>query len=133
MRTNLAGVPNQRTGRTRTTRWEVWTYDVWGNETDGYEVNDRCCVAREYEITENEELHPHNTRDATQGFFPVWDTPEDEIRAALDIRTDISVDIDGDGDTICVVESSTLYPLGELHRVEEDSNWGPSFNKREAV
>jgi len=29
---------------------EVWTYDVWGNEDDGYEVNDRCCVERAAEI-----------------------------------------------------------------------------------
>lgn len=28
------------------TEWEVWTYDVWGNETDGYEVNDRICIDR---------------------------------------------------------------------------------------
>ncbi len=21
--------------------WKIWTYDVWGNEKDGYEVNDR--------------------------------------------------------------------------------------------
>ena len=29
---------------------EVWTYDVWGNEEEGYEVNDRCCVERAAEI-----------------------------------------------------------------------------------
>jgi len=23
------------------TTWRVWTYDVWGNAEDGYEVNDR--------------------------------------------------------------------------------------------
>ena len=24
--------------------WQVFTLDVWGNEEDGFEVNDRACV-----------------------------------------------------------------------------------------
>ncbi len=28
----------------------LWSYDVWGNEEDGYEVNDRCALGRDYEI-----------------------------------------------------------------------------------
>lgn len=117
MAKDLTGVPNRRTGKTRESFWEVWAYDVVGNDTDGFEVNDRSCLNRRHPITENEEMHPNNTKDATQGFFPIWDAPEDEIMAALDIRPDVSVDIDGDDDTLYVVESDTLYPLGELHRV----------------
>lgn len=32
------------------TTWEVWTYDVWGNAEDGYDVNDRYNVSRDYAI-----------------------------------------------------------------------------------
>jgi hypothetical protein len=42
---------------------EVWTYDVWGNARDGYEVNDRSCQDRsvrlECELTiSNVPSHP---------------------------------------------------------------------------
>jgi hypothetical protein len=37
--------------RTIETTWEVWTYDVWGNAEDGYEVNDRYCRERAFELT----------------------------------------------------------------------------------
>lgn len=29
---------NETTGSS----WEIWSYDVWGNEEEGYTVNDRC-------------------------------------------------------------------------------------------
>ena len=32
---------------------EIWAYDVWGNEEDGYEVNDRTCIERKAEILAN--------------------------------------------------------------------------------
>jgi hypothetical protein len=28
--------------------YTLWSYDVWGNAEDGYEVNDRCCQSREF-------------------------------------------------------------------------------------
>ena len=32
---------------------EIWTYDVWGNEDDGYEVNDRSKISSyETDLTE---------------------------------------------------------------------------------
>lgn len=27
-------------------RYELWSYDVWGNAEEGYEVNDRSCEDR---------------------------------------------------------------------------------------
>jgi hypothetical protein len=29
----------------------LWSYDVWGNATDGYDVNDRYCQSRDFVVT----------------------------------------------------------------------------------
>jgi hypothetical protein len=29
-------------------RYTLWSYDVWGNARDGWEVNDRSCLSREF-------------------------------------------------------------------------------------
>ena len=34
----------------QTTSYTLWSLDVWGNEKDGYEVNDRCCMSRDFRI-----------------------------------------------------------------------------------
>lgn len=38
-------------------RWKVWALDVWGNERDGFEVNDRSCLGSV--------MIPENATDAT--------------------------------------------------------------------
>lgn len=30
--------------------YTLWSYDVLGNEEDGFDVNDRCCLDREFVI-----------------------------------------------------------------------------------
>lgn len=30
--------------------YTLWSYDVWGNEEDGWEVNDRCALDRNLEL-----------------------------------------------------------------------------------
>ena len=30
--------------------YTLWSLDVWGNEREGFEVNDRCCLSREFEV-----------------------------------------------------------------------------------
>ena len=30
----------------------LWSYDVWGNESDGWEVNDRCALDRAIDVPE---------------------------------------------------------------------------------
>jgi hypothetical protein len=30
----------------------LWSYDVWGNEEDGWEVNDRCALDRDIDVPE---------------------------------------------------------------------------------
>ena len=48
-------------------RIEVWTYDVWGNEEDGYEVNDRSKIA-DYE-TDLKELTSKDIEEIVEEYF----------------------------------------------------------------
>jgi len=81
---------------------EVWTYDVWGNEEDGYEVNDRSKIA-EYE-TDLTELSDKDIKEIIEeNFFH----PE-------------TIDSDGNGDDQHVYlvlndMDHSDYPLGEIY------------------
>ena len=44
----------RKTGRKRIALYDVFTYDVWGNEEDGYEVNDVYPFARGVEVKQEE-------------------------------------------------------------------------------
>ncbi len=92
------------------TVWEVWTYDVWGNARDGYDVNDRCCICRKYEMRLLVEV---NNADTVSEFKSAYPT-EKQIREALGLRR-IQLDLDGGDTTIYVNASKDGYPCGELH------------------
>lgn len=100
----------------RKSLWEVWTYDVWGNATDGYEVNDRCKIASTHELIEYETVF----NSGTNLEFSSWTPRDAEIIAAFGLVHDNEpeVDIDGDDDCIYVHLSDDGYPLGELIRVD---------------
>ena len=36
--------------------YTLWTYDVWGNAEEGYDVNDRSCLDREFAIPTTHEV-----------------------------------------------------------------------------
>jgi hypothetical protein len=96
--------------KTIETTWELWSYDVWGNARDGYEVNDRSCFDRDYPMTlKVETANP----DSSQAFDFSYPTDK-QIRKALEL-TKVQLDIDGDDMTIYVNRSRDGYPLGELH------------------
>jgi len=81
---------------------EVWTYDVWGNEEDGYEVNDRSKIS-EYE-TDLTELSDKDIKEiiAEQFFEPET----------------ICDDGNGDDQHIYLVlndKEHSDYPLGEIY------------------
>ena len=96
--------------KTIKTTWEVWSYDVWGNSRDGYEVNDRSCDNRAYEmdipVTVNNPGTPHEFESA----YPT----DSQIREALSIKPRVHISTDGDDLAIYVEHESTSYPLGEL-------------------
>ena len=103
------------TENVRASLWAVWTYDVWGNATDGWEVNDRYCIASTHPLDEHETIYNPGSSHEFSGWFP----SEDDIVIALDIVNDMDYeyDIEGDDDIIYVTLSEDGYPLGELHRV----------------
>ena len=99
------------------TYWETWTYDVWGNEEDGFDVNDRSCISRQHEIACKVKTYNPNTPQAFESAYP----SDKDIRQALDIKPRVCIDTDGDDITIYVNASKDGYPLGELHCISHKS------------
>jgi hypothetical protein len=80
--------------------WSVWSYDVWGNKRDGYDVNDRSRITR----------------------IEGPDDPSDKqaLRMAKDggllnpgVRLK-SLDLDGDEGYITFTARRNGFPIGEL-------------------
>ena len=84
---------------------DIWEYDVWGNENDGYEVNDRSCTARK------------------QAFMKTaWDSEKEMIelsRRFFFIDDDAEIELSGDDFTIYV--DADNKPVGEFQLVDIDS------------
>ena len=93
------------------TTWETWTYDVWGNEKDGFEVNDRSCLSRDYPLTLKVETFNQGTDQEFKAAYP----SDKQIREALDIKPRTRIVLEGDDLAIYVTHGPTGYPLGELH------------------
>lgn len=97
------------------THWEVWTYDVWGNRQDGYDVNDRYCHSRDTRI--NCKVETHNPGTPQQ--FDTC-TPSDwQLKQLFGVGC--AIDTDGDDVTIYVNRASDSYPIGELHCTSHQS------------
>src|SRR5262245_34413627 len=97
------------------TTWEIADYDVWGNEKDGYEVND---VYRRGEIELRLKVETANA--GTPQAFEYASPTDKQIREALDLRR-IKIDTDGDDLVIYVNASRNGYPCGELRCVSHAS------------
>jgi len=92
------------------TTWEIWDYDVWGNEEEGYTVNNRFNVYREYPIA-----CPVSTYNrGKKGQFSSATPTDEQIREALDISPTVQIETTGDDLSIYVNEAETGYPLGEM-------------------
>ena len=99
------------------THWEVWSYDVWGNSKDGYDVNDRYKDHEDYEISCKVEIaNPGTIRS-----FEHCTLSDYAIRQALSIKKWIKIDTDGDDVTIYVNASKNGYPIGELRCISHES------------
>lgn len=94
--------------RTIETIWEVWTYDVWGNARDGYDVNDRYCHDRAYPLTLEVETFNPGTPHAFNGATP----SDKQLREVFGVNCRITTD--GDDLTIYVSRDRDSYPIGEL-------------------
>lgn len=92
------------------TTWECWTYDVWGNEKDGFEVNDRY---KQGEFTLRVPVERHNI--GTEREFSSAYPTDKQIRECLGIKPRFRLEIDGDDMSYYVRHERSGYPLGEMY------------------
>lgn len=95
--------------RTVNTVWECWTYDVWGNARDGYEVNDRSCFDRALDLRLTVEVHNPGTEHEFESAHPT----DRQIRRAFGIRC--RFETDGDAENVYIIREHDGYPIGEMH------------------
>lgn len=98
------------------TTWKVFTYDVWGNAKDGYEVNQTFAS---HEVTLRLTVRKYN--EGTPQEFESASPSDKQLRQALDCMPRIKLDVNGDDTIIYVNHASSDYPLGELHCVSHES------------
>lgn len=89
--------------------WVLWSLDVWGNETEGFEVNDRCCLSRSFQIDHLD---------------PTDDNPSDlDIKTALIaggyLREGYGIKCDGDDRFVSVDLARNNNPLFTLDRNQD--------------
>lgn len=98
------------------TTWEMWTYDVWGNEEDGWDVNNRFCVNRELELDlPGKVCNPgHPTLQ-----FTSYDVTDEQVKELF--GEEAVVDENCTDDVNIYVETEDGYPLGELHCTSHDN------------
>lgn len=94
--------------RTLETTWDIRTYDVWGNATEGYEVNDTYSHG---EITLSIPIDVNN--EGTTNEFDSATPTDRQIREAFDLHG--KFETDGDDVTIYVSRAKDEYPIGEMH------------------
>lgn len=90
------------------TVWETWSYDVWGNARDGWDVNDRRCLDRDYQLRIPIEVCNAGTAAAFDHATPT----DRQIRAVFGIRC--RFETDGDDTSIYVTRERDGYPIGEM-------------------
>ena len=98
------------------TQWEKITYDIWGNEKDGFEVNQAFhsgTLSLRIPVTVYNAGTPQEFESAT---------PTDkQLREVLDIRPRFQIETEGDDLTIYVNLSCNGYPAGELRCTSHES------------
>jgi hypothetical protein len=97
-----------KTRKTVNTTWELWTYDVWGNKEEGFEVNDKTCFYRSYEINLKIENNNPNTPMQFLSAYP----SNYQIEQAF--NTNCQFELDGDDIHIYINRTSDNYPIGEM-------------------
>ena len=102
--------------------YELWFYDVWGNEQDGFEVNDRRCANRDFVIPSMPKTFNRRTSRQFTDFVP----SDEEILTALvnagelkESALTADITIDGDGENMYLTEDNG-FPLCELLLNKED-------------
>lgn len=89
--------------------WELWSYDVWGNKKDGYEVNQKFRFEDDYPIR----LKVKVCNVSTPRQFESASPTDYQIRKAF--GAGCKIDTEGDDMTVYVNRTSDNYPIGEMH------------------
>ena len=97
------------------TQWEIWKYDVVGNERDGFDVNE---TYRGHTVDLELEVKTYN--QGTPGEFLSASPTDKQIREALRLRR-VQLDTDGDDLVVYINHRPTGMPLGEMHCVSHES------------
>ena len=101
--------------KTIKTVWELWEYEVWGNRLDGYDVNNRFCMNRQYVIN----LKVQKANEFLPSEF-TFATPSDyQLKKAFGVSC--AIDTTGDDMIIYVERESDGYPIGELCCMSHES------------
>jgi hypothetical protein len=102
-------------------RFTVWSYDVWGNETDGFEVNDRCKLGT-VEIPDSALTPPASVMSADA--FHAWGKASDKAIIAALVEggylasARFKFEVEGDDDRIEITHAPTGRPLLGLERAD---------------
>lgn len=104
---------------TITSSWQGWTYDVWGNARDGWEVNDRSCFDRNILISARPRLYncpaiplPGSTSASCDLSFVSFIPSDRELLWAIGAKG-LVVGDEGD-DTHIYLDLRNGKPYGEL-------------------
>lgn len=101
--------------KTVKTVWELWSYDVWGNREDGFDVNDRSCFNRAYDINLKIEVNNPGSNMQFESAYP----SDYQIKKAFGVGC--KLDLSGDDTTIYVNRESDNYPIGEMYCTSHES------------
>jgi hypothetical protein len=88
------------TYETKPVTYSLWNYDVWGNDCEGYVVNDRHCLDRAVHLP-----------DAFN---------DEAILKAIDASVNAAIEwTESDSESIELVDRHTGKPIGQLTRNSE--------------
>lgn len=100
------------TPKTKTRSFEIWAYDVWGDGEDGFYVNYRTRVHRDYKIRCKAQTYNVGTPHQFT-IFPLTDRQIKRVAREVFGFT-CELDIDGDDRCIYVQRAKDWYPLFEM-------------------
>jgi len=103
-------------------KYDVWSLDVWGNEVDGFDVNDRCCVSRSLKFPTTHKIYNQGKPSEFSDDWPtnqqIIDTLKDAAIMSAIVKPE-DVEIDGDPNySLCIDDKNNGCPLWQLELTE---------------
>jgi hypothetical protein len=99
------------------TEWVITLcHDIWGNEEDGYTVNDQMVIDNARLIILKPEKHNVNTPNEFKSAYP----SDKQIKEIFSLNNDAKLDLMGD-DINIYVNLESGYPIGEMNCISHKS------------